>query len=138
MLMRDHIDNNGIQAETIKITKVKVLDRDLQIPNLAFRATNAPPNLSQILQKLEHCTGKIAEALHNHLTQSKLQIKGFDIDPNFCEAVTVVVSSFTGQLGNTVADHADEIFKLNFGDALPTYVRVSFSNEDLEGKYYVC
>ena len=50
------------------------------------------------------------------------------------EAITVVVSSFTGSLGNWVADHADEIFKLDSIDTLTTYVRVSFSNENLEGK----
>ncbi len=44
------------------------------------------------------------------------------------------MSSFTGQLGNLAADHADEIFKLNPIDALTAYVRVSFSNEDLEEK----
>ena len=46
----------------------------------------------------------------------------------------MVVSSFTGSLGNWVADHGDEIFKLDSIDALTSYVRVSFSNEDLEGK----
>jgi len=43
------------------------------------------------------------------------------------------VSPFTGQLGNWVAYHADEIFKLDNIDAVTAYVRVSFSNEDLEG-----
>jgi hypothetical protein len=43
------------------------------------------------------------------------------------------VSTFTGHLGNLAADHADEIFKLDNIDALTTYVRVSFSNEDSEG-----
>ena len=32
-----------------------------------------------------------------------------------------------------VANHADEIFKLESIDALTAYDRVSFSNEDLEG-----
>ena len=45
-----------------------------------------------------------------------------------------MVSSFTGSLGNWVAVHLDEIFRLDSIDALITYVRVSFSNEDLEGK----
>ena len=66
--------------------------------------------------------------------QSKLKVKGFGVDPNSKEVVTVVVSSVTGSLGNWVADHTDEIFKLDSIDALIAYVRVSFSNEDLEGK----
>jgi hypothetical protein len=37
-----------------------------------------------------------------------------------------------GHLGNWIADHAGEIFKLESIDALTAYVRVSFSNEDLE------
>ena len=52
------------------------------------------------------------------------------------EAVTVVVSSFTGPLGNWAADRADEIFRLDSIDALTAYVRVRFSNEDLEGKNF--
>jgi hypothetical protein len=43
------------------------------------------------------------------------------------------VSSFTGHFGNWAADHADDIFKLDNIDALTAYVRVNFSNEDLEG-----
>ena len=37
------------------------------------------------------------------------------------------------------ADHADEIFRLESIDALHTYVRISFSTEDLNGKnlYYL-
>jgi len=46
----------------------------------------------------------------------------------------VVVSCFTRSLGNWAADHADEIFNLDSIDALTTYVRVNFSNKDLEGK----
>jgi hypothetical protein len=46
------------------------------------------------------------------------------------------VSSFTGHLGNWAANHADEIFKLDRIDALTAYVRVSFSNEDLEGMHF--
>ena len=68
------------------------------------------------------------------MKQSKLKVKGFGVDPHSREVVTVVVFSFTGSLGNWVADHADKIFKLDSIDALTTYVRVSFSNEDLEGK----
>ena len=36
-------------------------------------------------------------------------------------------------MGNWAADHADEIFKLANIDASTAYVRVSFSNGDLEG-----
>jgi hypothetical protein len=90
--------------------------------------------LSHFLQKLTPCTGEDAEELHDSLKQSKLKVKGFGLDPNSREAVTVVVSSFTGKLGNWAADHADEIFQLKSIDALTSFVRVSFSNEDLEGK----
>ena len=45
-----------------------------------------------------------------------------------------MVSSFTGSLGNSAADHTDKIFKLDSFDALTAYVRISFYNEDLEGK----
>ena len=44
------------------------------------------------------------------------------------------MSSFTGQLGNRAANNAEEIFKLDNIDALTAYVRINFSNEDLEGK----
>jgi hypothetical protein len=44
------------------------------------------------------------------------------------------VSFFTDKLGNWAANHADEILKLGNIYALTAYVRVSFSNEDLEGK----
>ena len=65
---------------------------------------------------------------------SKLKVKGSGVDPNSKEVVTVVVASFTGSLVNWVADHTDDIFKLDSIDALTAYVRVSFSNEDLESK----
>jgi hypothetical protein len=91
-------------------------------------------SMSRFLQKLELCTGENAEVLHDHLKQSKLKVKGFGIDPNSKEAVTVVVSSFTGPLGNWAANHADDIFRLDSIDALTAYIRVVFSNEDLEGK----
>ena len=71
---------------------------------------------------------------HDYLKQSKFKVKGFGVDLNSKEAATVVVSSFTGSLGNWVADRSDEIFKLDSIDALTAYVRVNFSNEDLEGK----
>jgi hypothetical protein len=90
--------------------------------------------MSRFLQKLEYCSGENAEVLHNHLKQSKSKNKGSSVEPNYREDVTVVVSSYTGQLGNWVANHADEIFKLGNIDALTAYVHVSFSNENLEGK----
>ncbi len=73
-----------------------------------------------------------AEALHDRLKQSNLKIEGFGVDPNSREVVTIVVSYFTEQLGDWVADHVDEIFKLNSVDALTAYVRVSFSDGDLK------
>ena len=98
--------------------------------------SNAGPlsNLSCFLHKLEHCSGENAEVLHNHLKQQMLEIKEFGVEPNSREAITVVVSSFTGYSSNLVAYHADEIFKLDNIDALTAYVRVGFSDEDLEGK----
>jgi hypothetical protein len=83
---------------------------------------------------MELCTGENAEILHDHLKQSKLKVKGFGVDPNSRDVDTVVVSSFTGSLGNWAGDHLDKIFKLGSIDALTTYVRVGFSNEDLENK----
>ena len=63
-----------------------------------------------------------------------MKVNEFRVDPNSKEVVTVVVSSFPGSLGNWAADHTYEIFKLDSIDALTAYVRVIFSNEDLEGK----
>ena len=111
----------------------KVFYEALQLPDLSGRA-GVTANLSRFLQKLELCNGENLEILHEHLKQSKLKIKGFGVDPNSREAVMVVVSSFTGSLGNWAADHADEICKLDSIDALTTFVRVIFTNEDLEGK----
>ena len=91
-------------------------------------------NLSQFLQSFELCTGENAEILHDHLKQSKLKVKGFGVDPNSREVVTVVVFYFTGSLGNWAADHSDEIFKLDSIDALITYALFSFSYENLKGK----
>ncbi len=94
------------------------MDRDLQIPDPSFRIVNALPNLSHFLLKLAPCTGEDAEELHDTLKQSKLKVKGFDIDPDSREVVTVIVSSFTGKLGHWAADHVNEIFKLNSIDVL--------------------
>jgi hypothetical protein len=111
----------------------KILDEALQLPDLSGRSC-VTANLSRFLQKLELCNGENPETLHDHLKPSKLKVKGFGVDPNSGEAVTVVVSSFTGSLYNWATDHADEIYKLDSIDALTAYVRVSSSNEDLEGK----
>ena len=85
------------------------------------------------MQKLEHCSGENAIFLHNHLKHAKPTIKGFGIDANSHEFVTVIVSSFTGHLCNWAADRANEIFKLDNIGALTAFARVHFSNEDLEG-----
>jgi hypothetical protein len=87
-----------------------VFDPDLQIPDLAFRVANALPNLSRFLHKLIPCNGEDAEELHDILKHSKLKVKGFGIDPDSRGAITVVVSSFTGELGNWAADYVEEIF----------------------------
>ena len=105
----------------------------MQLPN-SYGHLNLTTNLSRLLQKLVLCTGENVEILHDHLKQSKFQVKAFGVDPNYKEAVTVVVSSFAGSLGNWAADHSDEIFKLDSIDALTAYFRVNFSKEDLEGK----
>ena len=90
--------------------------------------------MSRFLKKLELCSGENAEVLHDHLKQSKLKVKRFGVDPNSKEVVKVVVSPLRGSLGIWAADHTEEIFKLDSIDALTAYVRVSYSNEDLEGK----
>ncbi len=96
--MRDHLDNNGMWAATVRLLRAKVFDRDLQIPDPAFRVANALPNLSHFLQKLVPCTGEDAEELHDTLKHSKLKVKGFGIDPNSRhKPIAVVVSSFTGK-----------------------------------------
>jgi len=117
----------------VKILRSKIFDRNLQIKGLM--STTCPlANMSRFLQKLGHYSIENAEILHNHLKKSKLKIKGFGIDPNSREDVTVIVCSFTCHLGNwAAADHADNILKLNNIDALTAYVHVRFSTEDLEG-----
>ena len=98
-------------SELVKILRSKVFDRDLQI---RWPVSNTGPlaNMSRFSHKLEHCSVENGKILHNHLKQSKLKIKGFEINSDSREVVTVVVSSFTtGHLGNWAADHADyEIF----------------------------
>jgi len=95
---------------------------------------NATLQMSRFLQILELCSGENVEVLHDHLKQSKFKLKGLNVDPYSKEAVTVGVSSFTGSLGNSAANQSYEICKLDSIDALTAYVRVSFSNKDLEGK----
>jgi hypothetical protein len=100
IILRDHIDIDGIWEETIKIMKAGVLDTDLHILDIAIRYTNASPNLSQLLHKLEHCIGENAEVLNDHSKWSKLKVKRFRMDPNSREVITVMGSSSTEQLGN--------------------------------------
>ena len=109
-----------------------MFDRDLEIKG-PMSTTCPLANMSRFLQKLEHCSGENAEKLYNHLKQHKLKINCFEMDPNSRQAVTVVVSSFTGHLSYWPADHADEILNLDNIDALTAYICVSFFNEDLEG-----
>jgi hypothetical protein len=132
--MRYYGDSNKFWTELVKILRPTIFDLDLQIKGSMY--TKGPlANMSRFLQKLEHCSGENAEKIYNRLKHSKLKIKGFRIDPNSHEVVTVIVLSFTGHLGNLAAYHADEILKLDNIDALTVYVRVSFRNEDLEGIY---
>jgi hypothetical protein len=72
--------------------------------------------------------------LNNHLKQSRLKIQGFGINPDSNQAVVILVSSFTGKLGNWASDHTTEIYALQTLDELIAYVRVGFSIEDVEGK----
>ena len=97
--MRDYSDENKIWTEVVKILRSKIFDRDLQIRG-PMSTTGPLSNMSHFLQKLEHCFGENAKKIHNHLKHSKLKIKGFGIYSSSLEAVTVVVSSFTGHLGN--------------------------------------
>jgi hypothetical protein len=123
--MRDHDDINGIWAKTVRILRSRIPDEAMQLPNSSGNPS-ATSSVSRFLQKLELCTGEHAETLHDHLKQSKSKVKGFGVDLNSKEVVTVVVSSFTGPLGNWAADHANEIFRLYSIDALTAYVRVGF------------
>jgi len=134
--MRDHDDNIGIWTETVRIMKSRVSDEALQLPDSSGHSS-VTTNLSRFLQKLELCTGENAENFHDHLKHSKLKVKGFGVDLNSREAVTAVVSSFTGTLGNWAADHADEIFKLDSIDALTAYVRVSLLTGIRRARIYI-
>ncbi len=72
--------------------------------------------------------------MNNHLKQSRLKIQGFGINFDSNQVVVVLVSSFTGKLGNWASDHSTEIYDLKTLDELITYVRVGISIEDVEGK----
>ncbi len=98
--MRYYLDNNSVWAETVRLLRAKVFDRDLRISDPAFRVANSLPNLSHFLQKFTPCTGEDAEELHDTLKHSKFNVKGFGIDQNSREVGTVVVSSLTVKLGN--------------------------------------
>ena len=100
--MRDHDDSNGIWAEIMRMRRSRVSDEALRLPN-SSNHPNPTPSLSRFLQKLELRSGKNAEVLRDHLKQLKLKMKGFGVDHNAQEVVTVVVSSFTGSLGNWAA-----------------------------------
>ncbi len=63
--------------------KTGVLYKDFQILDHALRYTNASPNFSQFMHKLEHCSRENAEALHDLWRQSKSKIKRIGIDPNY-------------------------------------------------------
>jgi len=124
-MQRNHDDIDGIWAEAIRIMRSRVFDEALQLPNSSGHL-NSTTNMSRFYQKLELCTGENAEILHDQLKKSKLKVKGFGLDPNSKEVVTGLVSSLTGSLGNWVADHSNEIFRLDSIYALTAYVRVSF------------
>ncbi len=92
-------------------------------------------NMIRFLQKIEHCNGEDSVKLNKHLKQSRLKIQGFGINPDTNQAVVVLVSSFTGKLGNWASDHSAEIYDMKTTlDELIAYVRVGFLIEDVEGK----
>ena len=74
--MRDYSDSKKVWKEEVKILRSKIFDRDLEIKG-PISTTDPLDNMSRFLKKLEHCSGENAEKLHNHLKQSKLEIKGF-------------------------------------------------------------
>ena len=89
--------------------------------------------MSRFLQKLEHCNGDDSIKLHNQLTQSKLKIRGFCINPKSNQGVVVLVSSLTGKLGDWASNHSSEIYETRTMDELINYVRVNYSIEDIKG-----
>jgi hypothetical protein len=133
--MHDFADENGIWAAVLVVLRTKMPAKDLDM----FRYLNADGskdtvNVSRFLQKMEHCNGEDSVKLNNHLKQSRLKIQGFGINPDSNQAVVILVSSFTGKLGNWASDHTAEIYALQTLDELIAYVRVGFSIEDVEGK----
>ena len=106
---RDFCVSNIIWTELVKILRSKIFNRDLQIKG-PISIPGSLASMSRFLQKLEHCSGENVKILHNCLKQYKMKLKGFGIDYDLREVITVIVSSFTGHLGNWAADHADEYF----------------------------
>ena len=53
--MRNHDDNNGIWAETIRIMRSKIPDEAFQLPDVSGRS-GVTANLSRFLQKLDFVT----------------------------------------------------------------------------------
>jgi hypothetical protein len=132
-VMRDFSDENGLWAAVLTVLKTRVPAKDLDMNRHLLESTDTV-NMSRFLQKLEHCNGEDSTKLHNHFKQSILKIKGFGINPDSKQGVVVLVSSFTGKLGNWASDHSTEIYELTTIDDLIDYIRVGFSIEDVEGK----
>jgi len=134
--MRDFSDENGLWAAIITGLKSKVKAKDLDANRHLAQSIDSHEtvNMSRFLQKLEHCNGDDLTKLHNHLKESRLKIQGFEINPDSKHVVVVLVSSFTGKLGNWASNHSTEIYELATVDDLIDYIRVGFSIEDAEGK----
>ncbi len=112
-VMRDYVDENGIQAAVLVILRTKMSAKDLDV----YRHFNPDGskdkfNVSRFLQKMEHCNEEDSVKLNNYLKQSKLKIQGFGINLDSNQAVVVLVSSFTCKLGNWASDHSAEIYDL--------------------------
>jgi hypothetical protein len=133
--MRDFNDENGIWAAVLVALKTKMPAKEMDMNrHLNADGSKDMVNMSRFLQKIEHCNGEDSVKLNNHLKQSRLKIQGFGINPDSNQAVVILVSSFTGKLGNWASDHTAEIYALQTLDELISYVRVGFSIEDVEGK----
>jgi hypothetical protein len=63
MLMRDHIDINGVRAETIKILRAKVLNRDCRFPITHSVLRTRLLACLGFFAETEHCTGENAEEI---------------------------------------------------------------------------
>jgi hypothetical protein len=100
-VMRDYVDENGIWAAVLVILKTKMDAKDLDMyRHLNPDGSKAIVNMSRFLQKMEYCNGEDSINLNNHLKQSMLKMEGFGINPDSNQDVVVLVSSFTGKLGN--------------------------------------